>query len=192
MTLIKNDRAMLGDAYRNLRGIEALAALREDTDLKLEQYRLTDQDELANAEKRTGCQMHHSELVLRIQRLNSAIRVEQSINFANCLSLYTVSSMTGVYSYLSYVDKGWMPEFTILLLNSRKLPYHQIRGWRTILVRMLNLKALKWEGVRRVFGDAMNANSSRWERETRPFRSFEGIEPPAKADSLTGNTIRRN
>jgi hypothetical protein len=173
--LVLNDRKLLGDGPNgeNLRNEESLARIQHLTRKDLDRYRWPDQEEMTDFARRCGERMHHSELIRRVNHLNPAIFVEQSINFPDCLSFYHVAPQTGVQTYLSYMDKGDMPEFSCMIVDEKDIPEKEIRGWRTILVRLLTLNALRWCDVKEEFGDPrLEINARRWYAETQPFRTI--------------------
>ncbi|HWF05576.1 MAG TPA: hypothetical protein VHA06_17960 [Candidatus Angelobacter sp.] len=172
--LILSDRRLLGDGPNgeNLRNEESLARLQEKTKKDLQRYRWPDQAEMTDFARRVGQRMSHSDLIRRVKSLNPAIFVEQSINYPDCLSLYHVDAISGKKTYLSYMDKGDMPEFSALMVDEKDIPEQEIRGWRTILVRLLSLHALQWRDVENEFDDPISdLNANRWYAETKPFRT---------------------
>lgn len=172
--LILPHRKLLGDGPNgeNLRNDEALAFLADKTDRELlQKYRWHDQAEMTDCERRIGRRMHHTDLALRVTRLNPAIFYEQSINFPDSLGFYHVDPLSGVKTYLSSFDKGWMPEFSFILCDYQDIPEQEVRGWRTVLVRLLSKHALAWRQVQEEFGDPItDLNAGRWYAETKEFR----------------------
>lgn len=171
--LLLSDRKLLGDGVNgaNLRNAEALAFNQAKTKRDMLRYRWDDQAEMTDCERRIGRRMHHSDLARRVTRLNPAIFFEQSINFENSLGFYHQDPFTGAKTYLSSFDKGDMPEFSFILCDYQDIPEQEVRGWRTVLVRLLALRALKWKQVEEEFGDPISdLNARRWYAETREFR----------------------
>lgn len=171
--LLLSDRKLLGDGVNgaNLRDAEALAFLDYKNKQTLKKYRWHDQEEMTDCARRIGQRMHHSELIQRVKKLNPAIFVEQSINFRESLGFYWQDPQSGKQKYLSCFDKGSMPEFSFLLCDYQDIPEQEVRGWRTVLVRLLTEKALKWKQVAEEFGDPItDLNANRWYAETKEFR----------------------
>jgi hypothetical protein len=183
--LILPHRKLLGDGPNgeNLRNDEALAYLHHKNERDLKHYRWGDQEEMTDCQRRIGQRMHHSELARRVKRLNPAIFYEQSINFPDSLGFYHLDPMSGKKTYLSSFDKvsydidkaifdqGPMPEFSFMLVDHQNIPEQEVRGWRTVLVRLLTLNALSWQQVDEEFGDPINdLNARRWYAETKQFR----------------------
>jgi hypothetical protein len=172
--LLLRDRKLLGDGPNgeNLRNEEAVARLHERNRKDLDKYRWDDQDDMINCEKRQGQMMCRSDLIRRVTRLNSRIHVEQSINFPDCLGFYDVNQLTGEKRYLSSFAKGWMPEFSYILLDWQDIPETEVRGWRTTIVRLLKAHALTWRQVYEEFGNPTNPiNARRWYAQVEEFRS---------------------
>jgi hypothetical protein len=171
--LLLSDRRLLGDGPNgeNLRNDEAVAYLQSKNEQDLKRYRWHDQDEMTDCQRRIGRRMHHSDLARRVTRLNPAIFFEQSINFKDSLGFYHVDPITGAKTYLSSFDKGEMPEFSFILCDYQDIPEQEVRGWRTVLVRLLTLRALTWRQVEEEFGDPISdLNARRWYAETKQFR----------------------
>lgn len=166
---------MLGDGrnnYQNLRDEEAEICVREQNRKDLDKYRWGDQADMANLEKRKGQMMHHSDLIRMVSRLNPAVFVEQSINFPGCLSFYHQNPMTGQKKYLTWMDKGWMPEFSYILLDWQEIPEQEVIGWRTVLVKLMQRGALTWKQIKEeVDNPRSTANAMRWYAQTEEFRN---------------------
>lgn len=156
----------LGD--KRLSSKEQLLKSFEQTDKGLQRYRLDDHDELKKAEERMGQQMAHNELVRRVCKLNPNIWAEDSLSDANVVGLYTTHK--GQKKYLVAFDKGYLPEFSIILTDAADLAIKEKRGWRTVLTRLLKQDALTWEQVMSVFGDAHGKQSKRWYQNTKRYR----------------------
>lgn len=151
---------------------EAMARSQEKDAEILEKYYINDQADLANADARAGHRMHHSEFMLKVQHLNPEIFIEQQINFPDDLGFYTLD-VAGVKRYLSSFPKGYIREFSYVVLDKQGLPCDEVRGWRTTLWRLLRVGMLSWPDVHRVFGEAQGAHRDRWLQMTFPFRARE-------------------
>lgn len=149
---------------------EAIQRFNEEfTDPQHEMYRLGDHSDLKNLEKRSGHRIHSSDFILGIQRANPRIIIEKSINFEQQWGLYI--EQAGRKRYLSWVPAGWIREFSCYLVDERNLMKDwEIRGWRTVLIRLLGFGVISWEEVHGVFGDAEGINSVRWRKLTLHFR----------------------
>ncbi len=172
--LILADKSLLGDGPngQNLRDAESEARLLELNERDLGRYRWPDQPEMVDAERRAGQRMHHTDLLRRVTRLNPAIFAEPSLNYDDSMGFYHVDPGSGNKRYLSCFLKGDMPEFSSIRTDWQNIPEHEVRGWRTVLVRLLSLRALTWRQVSDEFGDPVSdCNARRWYAETREFRN---------------------
>lgn len=173
--LIYNDSARLGDGrnnFQNLRDEEAIACVREQNRQMLERYRWDDQQQMTDCEMRKGQMMHHSDLIRLVKRLNPAIFVEQSINYQGCLGFYHQDPNTGQQTYLTWMDKGFMPEFSYLLVDWQDIPEQEVIGWRTVLIKLMKGRALTWNQIKHEVDDPRSTvNARRWYAQTAEFRT---------------------
>ena len=168
---------MLNDG--NLQGDEAMIRYADATEqLKTDMYRLYDHDLLKNIEMRSGHRMHHSEFIHKILNLNPTIWVEQQINFENDFGFYT--DVDGKKMFLSQLTKGWMPEFSYIVLDRAELPDSQVSGWRRCIVMLLAKGAISWKQVMKTFGDCEGVNAYRWLQVTRMFRQEDCCQKVTK------------
>jgi hypothetical protein len=166
--LVVTDRRMLDDG--NVRGKEAYDKYVAGTaKLLFDTYTLYDHNILKNVEMRSGQRMHHSEFITKVTALNPTIWTEQQINFENDLGLYT--EVDGTKVFLSQLTKGWLPEFSYIILDHQNLPDSQVMGWRAALCNILKKGGLSWRQVLRTFGDSETVNSYRWAQSTKIFRA---------------------
>jgi hypothetical protein len=135
-----------------------------------ETYRLWDHEDLKNLHKRSGIWMHSSELIYRVQKLNPRIFVEQQINYPDEWGFY--GDVLGKQRYISGFNKGWLREFTAILVDQRNLQEgDELRGWRHVLLKLLSADWLTWEQVQKEFGDSEGINAYRWKMYTHQFRN---------------------
>lgn len=164
---------MLTTTSQNLKRLSPKEQLKqnyEDTDKRLDTYRLSDHNDLKNAEKRMGKQLMHNDLIKRVEKItHKRIWAEDSYRDPNVVGFYHVKN--GEKTFICAFDKGAMPEYSIILTDSADLPVKEKRGWRTVLTRLLQAKAMSWGEVVYGFGDGLShAASSRWDFNTREFR----------------------
>ena len=135
----------------------------------LDMYRQSDHEWFRDFNRRRGIAMHSSDLILRIQKLNPHIFVQQQYNFPDDWGLYT--DAMGRVQFLTGVPKNWLTEFSYALVDDRDLPTEERRGWRTVLVYCLMKGALAWKDVTREFGEPTDGlNEQRWCEVTADFR----------------------
>lgn len=172
--LIQTDKSKLGDGQLNF--IQQYHKLKEENEGTASKQREPDQAELANQEMRSGHQLHSSEFIYRIHKLNSSIMVRRG-RFEGFLTLYIpdLACENGLRYLQAAFYAGWMPEHTFVTVDDHKLirsvqegGIH--RGWRTILLRLLAAHVITWEQVMHEFGDAQGQATTRWRRETQKYR----------------------
>ncbi len=141
----------------------------EKIEPQLETYRLYDHNDLKDFHKRSGRWIHSSELIYQVTRLNPRIITEQQLNYPNEWGFYL--DVCGRKKYVSGFPKGWLREFTAIVVDQRNLmDGDEIRGWRAVLVRLMGLGLLSWAQVIETFGNSEGATSERWQRFTWVFR----------------------
>lgn len=136
---------------------------------QLETYRLSDHNDLKDFHKRSGQWMHSSELIYRVMCLNPRIFVEQQVNYPDQWGFYI--DVLGRQRYASGFPKGWLREFTAILVNDKNLMEgDEVRGWRHVLVRLMGLGLLSWAQVVKTFGNSEGPTAERWQKFTWMFR----------------------
>lgn len=166
--LVLNDARLLGNDFLP-RGEAFLRYRQEKIEPMHEIYRLTDHNDLKDLIKRSGQWMHASELIFRVQRLNPCVYVHQQINYPDQWGFYV--EVQSRLTYVSGFGKGWLREFTAILVDDRNLMAgDELRGWRAVLLKLMEKGILRWEQVHRTFGDAEGVNGDRWRRYTRIYR----------------------
>lgn len=167
--LVLPHSSQLGDG--NVRGAEALARLYEDTDRRLRQFRLPDHDALKQRERLIGTPMAHTELIRRVTKLNPRVWAEDSINFPENWGFYT-TDQHGAKTFIVAAAKGFLPEHSWIEADRADLATKEHRGWRTVLTRLLDAKALNWSQVTEAFGDTNStARNLRWRKNTARHRT---------------------
>jgi hypothetical protein len=132
-------------------------------------YKEGDHESFKNWSQRKGQVMHSSDVIIRLQRLNPHILVQQSYNFESDWGLY--SSEFGRLQFLTGLPKNWLTEFSYSLVDDRDLPTEERRGWRTVLIYCLLKGALRWDKVVAEFGEPNDSwNEARWREVTVDFR----------------------
>ena len=169
--LIKPDSSLLRDGQ--LSAEENLKRLYEDTEMKVAKYRTHDHDELKDEHLRSGHKIHHSEFLHKLRKLIPGLYVYPG-NIPNTVTLYSTRNNELKYLAASF-ELGWIPEFTFIRVDRADLMKSPldggiVHGWRTVLLRLLKGKVVSWEDVKREFGDATGASSTRWRQQTQAFR----------------------
>lgn len=168
MFTVVNSQILNGDLLPNK---EALIRYRETkTEPMLDRYRLSDHNWMKDFHRRKGFVIHSSELIYRIQALNPNVKVQYQMNYEQDWGLYI--PLGRKLTYVSSVPKGWLTEFSYLLVDDRDLPEFERRGWRTVLIRLMGKGVLTWEQVEAEFGSSEGVNADRWLIYTRSYRNL--------------------
>jgi hypothetical protein len=165
---IETDIKKLGDKGI-LSAEENLRRMYEETETRVRQYRTRDHELLKNERLRRGRMMHSSEFITRVRKLNPSIEIIYSRNWKNGIGFY-IRDKQG-RKYLGAIDEGWVPEFTVIQVDTADLQKSFNPAWRTVLIRLLRAGVLRWEQVIPEFGDPEGVASQRWRLETQEFRS---------------------
>lgn len=149
---------------------DELQRLREMSDAKLAVNRLPGQEDFKDRERQLGNAMHSSEFVRRVQKLNPALIVEDSINCRGSAAFYYATPQgEKTYTNASF-KKGVLPEFSVIETDAADLPVKVQYGWREVLLRLVKARQLSFRQVVRMFGDAETVQGSVWRRSIRNFR----------------------
>lgn len=142
---------------------EQLQRLKEDTDKQLETQRFPDQEAFKDVERRMGKVMLHTQLFEKVRQLNSRIAMETSNNDSTVAGFYQMLP-AGDKKFICAFHKGWMPEFSIISVDERNLPKSERRGWRTVLLRLIQAKCLTYQQVIETFGhvEAQDERGKYW------------------------------
>lgn len=168
---------------------EAVHAKSEElTRIRQHKGRKEDWEEFVDIKRRMGRVMHHSEFIRRLRTVVPSLIVAPG-RVRNQLGLYMVRSAPvrecpdeylGTFKhhypqpvYIGWVDMGVMPEYEVDIVNSAQVPISQKRGWRTILLRMIE----RWNYVLEVSGASGT-------REIRPKLDINGQKVKASRASI--------
>lgn len=160
---------------------EATAAKAEQIEnVRIRKSRKTDWDEYIDAPRRWGRALHHSELIYKLRQLIPNLYVIDGM-IRNTLGLYIWDKTAefqedprkavkvGGTVYLDWIQFGWNPEYEIDLVNDVGVAIRQLRGWRTVLMRMIMRRDKKTffpkplfteEQAHEVFGDPSNGETA--------------------------------
>jgi hypothetical protein len=153
---------------------DTLKALWEATDKQLQRQRWEDQEDFKNQEKRMGKGIWHTELVTRLLKLNKDLICEDSQAMKECASFYLVQNNVRTYTGACF-RKGFLPEFTVMKTDRADLPTQDglTYGWRTVLQRLVQKKAITYRQMLSVFGEVHygDQRAKHWDRAIAPFRN---------------------
>jgi len=151
------------------RGQEALHELWQDTDRRLDPQRFggseAEQNKWKRSEQRVGKPMSHMQLATYVTRSNPSIIMETSLSAPENAGLYLVHR--GGKKYLVAFAKGSLPEWSIIETDRADLPVREVRGWRTVLLRLLKQKALTFTQVSRIVQEHYGFSPVVWNRVWR-------------------------
>lgn len=149
---------------------ESLAQKKEETHKFNHSYRLEDHKELKQAEARVGKPMAHDELIKRVEKATGRkVWGEVSLRDPNVYGFYT-TGQDGEKKYICAFEKGYLPEFSIVLVDDHDMPIKEKRGWRTVLTRLLQTKAIKYYQIRNAFEISDHLSDDRWRANTQRFK----------------------
>jgi hypothetical protein len=142
----------------------------EQTDRALESQRYPDQASFANVEQQRGKAMWSKELVSRVIRLNNALFVEDSLGMPGYAAFYTVRQGIKVPCGAAF-KKGYLTEFAVIYPDAADLPVRYEPGWRTVLMRLVQFKALTKKQVLETWGDVYHndARGKHWHLWLKDF-----------------------
>ena len=167
--LIQPDKWKLGDGLLNKE--QALRKSYEDTEKSVARYRLDDHEELKNMEKRMGMPMLANDLINKITKLNPRVWAEDSLANPTTVVGFYYTNNEGKKACAVPFLKGALPEFSFILVDAADLPVKEVRGWRTVLHRLLKLRLITWKDVITHFGDTLHSADDRWKANTQEFRA---------------------
>lgn len=151
---------------------EAVAKAREDTLKQASVSRIPDQDILENQELARGRELDPAELITRIQKLNPAIIIMKG-GVRNAVAVYITdrgpdAHETGLKYVTGFYIDNRLPEYSSVTTDQFGVAHKEIRGWRTVLLALINSGALSREKVDLTFGPAAGQRDSLW------YRSLQG------------------
>lgn len=171
--MLITDIQNLGDSRLNPE--EGLAKLREENLALAAQKKIQGQDELEDVNRSGGSRMPWKELIFRLTKCNPTLQFRDGTpgNVAAYIPKNRYELAEGDYDpsrsdfgndhkYISGFPKDWIPEFSHITVDERGLPKREIRGWRTILISMIQAGAITYRDAVKQFGEANGQRSNRW------------------------------
>lgn len=146
-----NEKAMWGT--EDMYAADLLPRMFEETDKQLSRQRFPDQEDFKQAERRMGKLMHSSEFIRKVLSLNRNLVYEDSIWNKGYGAFYLVKAGEKTYTAACF-KLGWIPEWSIIKTDTADLPTREglTYGWRTVLQRLVQRKAITLRQVRALFG----------------------------------------
>lgn len=172
--LIQPDKNLLGD--KHVKDAESVAKLKEDNAKAAAQNRIPNQDILEDRGAALGIPMQPSELILRLQKLNPKIIIQQGgVRNAVAVRYPVMEDGKEVKKYITgfYVDNP-LPEFSCVVTDERGLPWREIRGWRTVLTALIRQGILTEKRCDLHFGKPGTMRAILWDKQRHAERNPKG------------------
>lgn len=149
---------------------ETLQALSEANKRATAAYKIADQDELATW--RPGRIMHVSELMRKLHQVcqNPKLNEYGALGMVG-LTVEAPSSKGSVRQYVCAVPAGNMPEYSQIRIGKHgEVVNEKYRGWRTVLIRLLEIGAVTESALEKVFGPPTPFGSGPYLSQVRALR----------------------
>ena len=183
--LVQVDRQELGDC--RLSPEEAVIKERESLLTLESKKKIVGQEELEHQERSAGARLSWTEFLRRLLRCNSELQVRDGSKDAIALYArkkayeyteadYGAAPPNGEFyrdhKYVSGFEKQDLPEYSHVILDSSMLPVREYRGWRSVLLTLMEHKALDYRKVIKEFHDpSSDSRSGRWMQQTQQYRT---------------------
>ena len=148
-----------------------------DSSEAVKRQRFEHQEEYRNDIARIGRPMHHADLIAKLRKLVPDLYITEG-NIKDELAVFRTYGQPQprlegrTFEYLFYMPTGLMPEFSIYEFNDRDIPTREtMRGWRTVLLRLIKSKLLTEDQCDREFGRASGPAASVYLRHLYNFRN---------------------
>lgn len=164
------DPTVLGD--RLPRDKDSLAKFAEGNKKMREQFKLTDQKFFENHEAARGGPMHPNEFIRRLRKMAPNLIIEQG-GYRNCVRICILAtdddpaSDTFNQRVKEPIACGFcvdepLPEFSSVVTDKDGVASREIRGWRTVLLRLIHVGAVPYPAVKAEFGDPPGQRGKAW------------------------------
>jgi hypothetical protein len=167
---------------------EAFAAEKEISDEMAEQYHMEDQEDLSNAKARMVNPMSTKDFIRKLRANGIKCFIIDNGFPKNTVALWCIPpGSTGKARYICYMQVPAMYEWSVLKLDPWKKPVGEdYRGWRTVIVQLVEKEILTEYKAHQIFGQpSENAVFSRYRRslwEARNKRRYTD-------EQLTANDV---
>jgi hypothetical protein len=188
-------KEMLGDKHLNPE--ESVIRLREELLAQESKKRLWHQDELADQERSEGPRLNWTDLLHRLQKLNPGIQVKDGLTDdkgVKAVALYlrkrpdeyspeetadpvAMTPPNGVFfldhKYIGGFQQHEMSEWGHVLTDNTQVAVRERRGWRTVLMKMIQSGVITYAQAVKEFGDPkFDKRSTFWNEEMQQYRSI--------------------
>jgi hypothetical protein len=153
---------------------EAAHKAKEDTLKQASARRIPDQNTLEDHDAARGYEMDPVDLIMKIQKLNRDIVVMKG-GVRNAVAVYIPDRGPDAHELgLKYVTGFYinekLPEFSSVTVDQVGVAHKETRGWRSVLLALINAGALDRKKVDLTFGPANGQRSDLW------YKSLQGHE----------------
>jgi hypothetical protein len=184
--LIQVDRNELGD--KRLDEKENVARKREECIAMAGHKRLVGQDDLEDPSRVLGPRIQFADFVARLQRMVPSLTVRDGLPgnvalYAPCNAEELEAQTRAwqhdkdiffmLHKYVGGFPKTPMHEYSGLVTEEyTRLANKEIRGWRTVLIMLLEQGLVSYKKVVKEFGDVgLDVRGWRWQESTREWRN---------------------
>lgn len=184
--LIQTEKGLLGDGYLNW--TEERARQEELTEAKVSTYREHLQEELEDEDRASGSRLQFSELISKLRRICPLLKVVDGM--PGSVALYYPCNRQELaeaekrkrwelgrdpfyfaYKYVGGFPKHDMPEYGYITTDEHRLMKDDVRGWRTVVMRLIKEGMISYRAAIKEFGEALGLRSWRWHSELRTERA---------------------
>lgn len=176
----RRDQCTHCEASPRLSTAEHTARLRElnYNSVAVQRQRWEHQEEYRNDAARIGRPMHHTDLLAKLEKLIPSLYIVEG-RIVGDLAIYRTFSQPQpqlegrTFEYLFYTPTGYLPEYSIIEFDEiRDVPIREkMRGWRTVLLRLIKAGLITESECNRNFGHATGQASSVWYRKLSEHRN---------------------
>jgi len=160
--------------------VEELIRQKELSKDFVKEYKMYRQDELRDTPERVGRIMHCLEFLRLLETIRPAYLSAHVHRGLTGLAVYHPKDIDGKrvnWHYVCSVQVGFMHEYSSLWFDSRDLPLNEKwRGWRTVLLRLIQLGHITEEQALEVFGQPSAGGARRYNEQLYFWRNRDRKE----------------
>jgi hypothetical protein len=173
------DPTVLGD--RLPRDRDSIAQMKEKIRKGREQFKLPNQSFLENTDMALGGPMDPRDFIRRLLKMEPKLLIEPG-GYSDCVRVgiptidddpLSPTHGTLVPTWLScgfLVDRR-LPEFSSVITDNEGVAKREIRGWRTVLLRLIHVGAITYQQAKKEFGEPTGQRGSLWMQQMREHRA---------------------
>lgn len=159
--LVVPDINDLGD--KRLSPAEGHAKIKAENDALAQQRRIHDPDQFGNFNAALGRPLRTGDFISRLQRMNPMILIHPG-GFPNSVAVRYPGMEYASGFPLGIMGADIIPEYTTVIYDDRGVDSHTIRGWREVILKLIERGALTLENCDKEFGKAVGFRSTEWLR----------------------------